>query len=115
MSYQNLYHHFNEIQEMLTRKLQQFEKLGFVPSNGHLFGFNIGSHIALEAAYKYGIKKVGRIEACDSDGKLFSLTSPLEVHANNAAQEVHYTNTSADFGSDLLFCQKSINMKIWSF
>lgn len=112
MFYFFLYDHFNGISGILTRKLQQFKELGFEPSNGHLFGFSFGAHVALESAYNFGVKKFGRVDACDPAGPLFTSSSPSIVHAKDAAKSVQCIHTSGDFGTTLRFGQKSINMGV---
>lgn len=112
MSYFSLYNHFNGICCILTRKLRQFKELGFEPSNGHLFAFSFGSHVALESAYKFGAKEFGRVDACDPAGPLFNSSSPSIVHAKDAAKSVQCIHTSSDFGTTLRFGQKSINMGV---
>lgn len=95
---------------MLTKKLLQLDQLGYVPDNCFLFGFSIGAHFVFEGAFRYGHRKVGRVDCCDPAGPLFSDSSPSAKHAVDSAKFVQCLHTSNDKGTTGRYCQININL-----
>lgn len=95
---------------MLTKKLMQLSGLGFDAANFFLFGFSFGAHLLFEGAYKYGPRKVGRIDGCDPAGPLFPGISQSALHARDSAMFVQCIHTSSDKGTKGRYCQIDINM-----
>lgn len=96
---------------MLTRKLSQLDQLGFQPSNMFLFGFSYGCHLVFEAGYRFGPRKIGRIDCCDPAGPSFQPGIALStIHANDSAQFVQCIHTSNDYGTSGRYCQRDINL-----
>lgn len=63
LPYMQLFSHFDAIAEVLAGKLRQLERLGFSPDRGFLFGFSYGGRLALEAAQRFGPKKISKIDS----------------------------------------------------
>lgn len=100
----------NCITQVLTKKLLQLDQLGYDPTKFFLFGFSIGTHIVFEGAYKYGPRKVARVDCCDPAGPLFTPISESVIHAPNSAIFVQCIHTSNDKGTTGRYCQIDINM-----
>lgn len=90
-------------------------------ANVHMFGFSLGSHVALRGAYLYKTSAgtppiVGRIDVCDPAGSQFSGSSPSVVNAAASATNVQVIHTSwnsialASLGTTLRFGHKDISM-----
>ncbi|XP_063698181.1 uncharacterized protein LOC134829114 [Culicoides brevitarsis] len=111
-SYGGLFAHYEGINAVLVRKLWQLEQLGYVPADIHMFGFSFGSYQAITAGFRYGPKKIGRIDACDpsSDTWVANTTPVAFQHANDSAIDVQCIHTTAILGTTKRFCPKSINM-----
>lgn len=62
-SYMSLFGMFSEITEVLTGKLRQMEKRGFSPERAFLFGFSYGGRLALEAAERFGPRRISQIDS----------------------------------------------------
>lgn len=108
--YLSLYSNFRSITQVLTKKLQQLSQLGFDPVNFFMFGFSFGAHLVFEGAYKYGHRKVGRVDACDPAGPFFPDTSGSSLHARDSAMFVQCIHTSSDKGTKGRYCPININM-----
>lgn len=109
-SYLSLYSNFKPISEVLTKKLAQLNQLGFDPGNYFLFGFSFGAHLMLDGAYKFGPRKVGRIDCCDPAGPLFPEYFGPALHAHDSATFVQCIHTSSDKGTNGRYCPVDINM-----
>lgn len=65
---------FDAISEVLAGKLRQMERQGFSPDRGFIFGFSYGGRLALEAAHRYGPKRIKQI-----DSKIMVLDEEVSV------------------------------------
>lgn len=65
LGYINLLDDFYNISAVLLKKLNQLERNGFDPSNGFIFGFSLGSQLAVNAGRDFG----GKLAAID--GKIY--------------------------------------------
>lgn len=101
---------FKGLQEEITGKYLLLESLGYSPKNGFVFGFSFGAILALESAYKFGPKKIKRVDTCDPPRPGFDLSSDELIHAKDAAEEVQCIHTSRDIGTPHRFCQWDWNM-----
>lgn len=72
--YLNLRLNFNSISDVLLKKLVQFERNGFDPSNGFIFGFSVGAQLAINAGRDFG----GKLDAID--GKILYIFLYLTYH-----------------------------------
>lgn len=63
--YFNVVAKFDSISNVLLKKLNQFEKNGFDPSNGFAFGFSLGGQLVINAGRDFG----GKLSAVD--GKIY--------------------------------------------
>lgn len=63
MAYMQLYGNFDSIAEVLAGKLRQMERLGFSPDQAFLFGFSYGGRLAVEAAQRFGPKRINQIDS----------------------------------------------------
>lgn len=111
-AYMNRPELFDGIQGAITRQYQRLEQLGFSPDNCFIFGFSYGAILALESAYKFGPKKIKRIDTCDPPRPGFNLSSEQLIHAKDAAKEVQCIHTSRDVGTPYRFCQWDWSMGI---
>lgn len=60
-AYSDLVDSFDSLTLVLAHKLQQLENEGLSPENGVIFGFSLGSRIAIDGAGRFGVKKVKEI------------------------------------------------------
>lgn len=63
MAYMQLFGNFDSIAEVLAGKLRQMERLGFSPDRAFLFGFSYGGRLAVEAAQRFGPKRINQIDS----------------------------------------------------
>lgn len=66
-NYYSLVRDFNGIATVLTKKLKDFQTIGFDPNNIYMFGFSFGGQLALEAGRRSGKMLIKQI-----DGNTFS-------------------------------------------
>ncbi|XP_053690654.1 lipase member H-like [Sabethes cyaneus] len=103
--------HFDELASNLTNHYRRLEAFGFNPADGLVFGFSFGSQLAFESGSNYGVRKLGRIDACDPAGPGFdgnSKRSSLDPTA--AAQKVQCIHTSSNYGTSQRNCHVNWNM-----
>lgn len=62
-AYMALFGMFDSISEVLAGKLRQLERQGLSPDQGFLFGFSYGGRLALEAAQRFGPKRMSQIDS----------------------------------------------------
>lgn len=63
LPYVQLFAHFDSIAEVLAGKLRQLERLGFSPERAFIFGFSYGGRLALEAAQRFGPRRINQIDS----------------------------------------------------
>lgn len=68
------------------------------------------AHMAFEGAYKFGPRKVGRIDCCDPAGPLFPAFLGPPLHVHDSASFVQCIHTSNDKGTMDRYCPVNINM-----
>lgn len=54
---------YDLISDILTRKLEQFERQGFNLRNGYMFGFSFGGHLIIQASLQLGEQLIGEIDS----------------------------------------------------
>ncbi|XP_055603067.1 uncharacterized protein LOC129751538 [Uranotaenia lowii] len=101
--------------ELLTATLLSYLKFieasGFDANDGLLFGFSFGAQMSFEAGRRFGIQKLGRIDACEparpgfDDNSAFSGKDP-----KMAAKMVQCIHTSNSLGTVLRNCHVDWNM-----
>lgn len=69
LGYLDLILNFDRISDVLLKKLNQFERDGFDPSNGFVFGFSMGAQLAINTGRRFH----GKLDAID--GKLYFIVS----------------------------------------
>lgn len=60
--------YFKFITEALVNQLTLLEMHGFSPDRTFMFGFSYGAHLAMEAAFRYGPRRISRVDGKDSVG-----------------------------------------------
>lgn len=103
---------FDGIQQTITQKYDLLERMGYHADNGFVFGFSYGAILALESAYKFGPRKIKRVDTCDPPRPGFDMSSEQLIHAKDAAKEVQCIHTSRDVGTPYRFCQWDWDMGI---
>lgn len=101
--------HFGGMVDVVTKKLQQMEDLGFNPGKGFLFGNGFSSHLFFAGAYNYSPCTIGRIDACDAAKPQYLNNSQPVQLAKRSAKHVLCYHTSKGYGTNLRYCQKDIN------
>lgn len=54
--------YFKSITEALVNQLMFLETLGYSPERTFMFGFSYGAHLAMEAGFRYGPRRISRID-----------------------------------------------------
>lgn len=55
--------YFPSITEVLVNQLNLLEGYGYNGEKMYMFGFSYGAHLALEAGFRYGSRKISRIDS----------------------------------------------------
>lgn len=53
---------FDDISEVLWRRLRNIENEGFNPNDWYMFGFSFGARLVVDAAMNFGIYRVKEID-----------------------------------------------------
>lgn len=61
--YMSLFTMFDSLSEVLAGKLRQMERLGFSPDRAFIFGFSYGGRLAVEAAQRFGPRRISQIDS----------------------------------------------------
>ncbi|XP_058828956.1 uncharacterized protein LOC131688607 [Topomyia yanbarensis] len=101
-NYLRLRRNFNDIQNVLKRKLIFLEQQGFDPDNGYLFGFSFGANLVLGAAKDFGAKKIREIDVCEIIGMAFDSSYSNSPNHRKAAKNVQCLHTSRQYGTKYL-------------
>lgn len=54
--------YFKFITDTLVNQLKLLETYGYSPDRIYMFGFSYGAHLAMEAAFRYGPRKISRVD-----------------------------------------------------
>lgn len=104
-SYLRLLPHFNNIADLLLRKVKQIGNYDRM----FLFGFSFGARLCFEAGVQLGHQVIDRIDACDPAGPPFDYNIRTADPAK-AAKHVACINTSWDKGTRYHNCHQNFLM-----
>lgn len=109
--FQVLVPQLSHISNALVEKLRDLERLGFDPAEGFIFGHSFGSHIATEAGRRFGLQRLGRIDACEPAGPGFDAPNLAfsQLDPKLAARNVQCIFTS-QVGVKRRSCHQNWNM-----
>uniref|UniRef100_A0A336MRC7 CSON003936 protein n=1 Tax=Culicoides sonorensis TaxID=179676 RepID=A0A336MRC7_CULSO len=102
--------YFKSISDVLANQIKRLELLGYDPTNIFMFGFSYGAHLAMEAGFKFGPRKISRIDVCDPAYPLFPADIDMALRYAFSADIVQCIHTSADYGTPLRWCPISWSM-----
>lgn len=54
--------YFKFIRDALVNQLTLLEKYEYRPDRTYMFGFSYGAHLAMEAAFRYGPRRISRVD-----------------------------------------------------
>ncbi|XP_063709235.1 uncharacterized protein LOC134837778 [Culicoides brevitarsis] len=109
--YAKLVENFKYIMPAFVNQLKiLFDDIGYDGKKAFIFGFSYGAHVAVQGAYSFGMRRIGRIDVCDPAGPSFPGDIDLALKFALAADIVQCIHTSCDKGTHQRYCPISWNM-----
>ncbi|XP_063709234.1 uncharacterized protein LOC134837777 [Culicoides brevitarsis] len=110
----DIYTLFTQFKYIMPALVNQFKILfddhGYDGKKTFIFAFCYGAQLAIHASHKFGVRRIGRIDACDPLTYYFPGDIDMAIKYALAADIVQCIHTSIDKGTIQRFCPISWNM-----